>query len=185
MIQGTSKLALSLMTLGGLWLCLWQRRWRLFGLAGVAAAIITIPYTNPPDIYVTEDAKLIGIRGKAANLWLTSNRAGKFAREMWMRQSAIQTASKLPNEGLTPDGFINCSEEYCVIERPEQNIFFSRDKEACLIIELPNHKLITINNARLAKHGAHAIWLQKDRIPIIKTVRAEVGNRPWTIKRPI
>jgi len=50
------------MTLGGLWLCLWRSRWRLFGGVGIAASLISIMLVQPPDVIVDGQARLIAVR---------------------------------------------------------------------------------------------------------------------------
>src|SRR5215210_6695620 len=39
-----------LIVLGGLWLCLWQQRWRYWGLAGIVAGFATMLTARAPDI---------------------------------------------------------------------------------------------------------------------------------------
>src|SRR3546814_14669197 len=41
-----------LIAAGGLWLCLWQRTWRLFGILGIAPGLLTIPLASRPDLPV-------------------------------------------------------------------------------------------------------------------------------------
>src|SRR5262249_9999448 len=48
--------SLWLMTLGGLWFCLWRRRWRLTGLPVIALALMLGP-GPPPDLLMSEDGR--------------------------------------------------------------------------------------------------------------------------------
>src|SRR5262249_46381273 len=53
---------LALVAMGGLWLCLWQRRWRWCGLAAIAAGFLSMTTSVPPDIVVVDGARVIAVR---------------------------------------------------------------------------------------------------------------------------
>ena len=62
---------LGLVAAGGLWLCIWRRPWRLVGLVAVAAGMFSLAIVRPPDVLVSGDAKLLGVRssrGRALGL---------------------------------------------------------------------------------------------------------------------
>jgi len=40
--------AFALMVLGGLWLCLWRRRWRVLGIAAMALGVALAPFAESP-----------------------------------------------------------------------------------------------------------------------------------------
>ena len=71
--------ALAAVALGGLWLCLWRRRWRLLGLVPIAAGFLAVPLSQPPDILVDGEAKLFAVRAGDGGLMLSSNRAARFS----------------------------------------------------------------------------------------------------------
>ena len=54
---------LVLVSFGGLWLCLWQRRWRYWGLIGIVAGMATIMLTRPPDIVLADFGRFLAVRG--------------------------------------------------------------------------------------------------------------------------
>ena len=51
-----------LVALGGLWLCLWQGRWRVWGLAGIAAGLATMALVRPPDLILGDLGRLLAAR---------------------------------------------------------------------------------------------------------------------------
>ncbi len=53
---------LAAVALGGLWLCLWQRRWRRWGLAGIAAGLATMALTRPPDLVLADFGRFLAAR---------------------------------------------------------------------------------------------------------------------------
>src|SRR5258708_26678180 len=72
---------------GGLWLCLWQRPWRLAGLVGIAAGFASIALATPPDLLVGDDGKLIALRAVDGRLLLSSSRAARFDAEVWLKRA--------------------------------------------------------------------------------------------------
>lgn len=51
-----------LVALGGLWLCLWQGRWRLWGTVAIAAGLATMAFTGPPDLVLGDFGRLLAAR---------------------------------------------------------------------------------------------------------------------------
>ncbi len=178
LVAGNSQWMLGLATLGGLWWCLWQRPWRWVGAVVVAAALIVTPFSRPPDIYVAGDGKIVGVRGQDS-LWLTSMRSGKFAREMWLRQSGLAVGQKLPKVGTTNDGLITCQGQLCTMHKNGTWVSFVRDLRVNVLVALKNKQLV-IDSKSLRKLGGHAIWLNHPQQVVIRTVSQEVGSRPWT-----
>ena len=48
--------------LGGLWLCLWQGRWRLWGTVGIVAGLTTMGFSRPPDLVLGDLGRLLAAR---------------------------------------------------------------------------------------------------------------------------
>jgi len=56
------SLLLALVTLGGLWLFVWRGRFRLAGLAGVAAALaLWVGAPQRPEVLIAPGARLVGV----------------------------------------------------------------------------------------------------------------------------
>jgi len=66
--------SLGLISVGGLWLCLWRRPWRVAGLAGIAAGFVSISLVTPPDLLIGDDGKLMALRATDGRLLLSSKR---------------------------------------------------------------------------------------------------------------
>jgi competence protein ComEC len=56
--------SIGLFVVGGLWLALWRGRLRLFGLAPILVATISLLTLRPPDILVSGDGRHVGITGQ-------------------------------------------------------------------------------------------------------------------------
>jgi competence protein ComEC len=86
LIPAMPPLGLALVSLGGLWLCLWRRRWRYAGVVGIAAGLATILFVRAPDILVSEDSKLVAITEADGSLRLSTARADRFTATEWLRR---------------------------------------------------------------------------------------------------
>jgi len=53
-------------------MCLWRRRWRLFGVPVMATGIASLAFVSQPDILVSGDAKLLAMRVADGGLMLSS-----------------------------------------------------------------------------------------------------------------
>src|SRR5262249_31632788 len=56
------------MIAGGLWLALWQTRWRLAGAALIAGGLALAPTLSLPDLLVGRDGTLVAVREKTGHL---------------------------------------------------------------------------------------------------------------------
>ena len=82
--------AFMLMIVGGLWLCLWKTRWRLWGVTPIVAGAIWALITPPADILVTGDGRHMAIRDSEGRLALLRPRAGDYVRDMFNETSGIE-----------------------------------------------------------------------------------------------
>jgi len=88
---------LVLVALGGLWLCLWRRRWRFGGLLPVALGLASIFLLRPPDVLATGDGRLLGVRGPQGELLLSTTRAKRFEAGIWQRRLGQRRPSAWPD----------------------------------------------------------------------------------------
>ena len=87
LVPAMPTLALVLIAGGGLWLCLWRRRWRLAGLAGLVAGALVMAHHPTPDILVDGGAKLVAVRAPDGELRLSSHQRARFAGQTWLRRA--------------------------------------------------------------------------------------------------
>ncbi len=185
-------LSLVVFTLGGLWLCLWKTRWRLWGLAAMAAALILYAIHQPPDMLVDAGGHLVAVRAADGRLALSQTRAAKSVREAWTKQAGQGTEAPLWRE-IEGDR-LRCDALGCVYRSRGHVVALARHAEAvesdCREADLvvlpipfggtcPSARTV-IDAARLAHHGTHAIWLREGGGIRIQTVEDWQGDRPWT-----
>lgn len=99
--------------LGGLWLCLWQRRWRLFGLIGPIVGLASITVAERPLVLVNDEATLFGVRGQDGRLVVSTDRREGFVREQWLQRLGQERAALFPDAAAPPDG-LACDAKGCV-----------------------------------------------------------------------
>ena len=183
---------------GGLWLTLWQRRWRLAGapvmLLGFASALLI----TPPDILVAHDGRLMAVRMTDQRLLLSSNRQGGFIGANWARINRGLAPGAWPRNGQRDLGRLRCDRQGCVYRRGAQTVALSKTRQAIaedcpavtlLISALPvggecSGPTLIIDRYDLREFGAHAIWLGRSGI-VVRTDRGSRGSRPWVALPPV
>jgi competence protein ComEC len=85
---------LQVLTLGAVWVVLWQGRVRALGLIPVAAAFLLWAGAERPDLLISGDGKLLGLSGPEGRV-LSAARGGGFAAETWLENDGDLAGQKL------------------------------------------------------------------------------------------
>jgi competence protein ComEC len=176
--------ALLLISFGGLWLAIWRRAWRWFGLAPMALGAV-LTWTQPlPDMLVAGDAATIAIRGADGRLAFVRKPKDKYAARDWLRRDGdgrdIEDAVGLP--GLKCDGL------GCVVMKDKILIAASLRPEA--LEEDCARAAVVVSAAQVtACKGPIVVIDQKaagegwritlSPTPTAASVRSYRGERPW------
>lgn len=182
--------ALLLIVLGGLWLCLWEQKWRRAGLAAILAGLaLWIAGANwRPDILVEGEGRLIAVRNASGELITNSRMAARHSAVEWAAQEGRMGRLTAAGE----DSSAACDALGCMFTGPDgEKIAFVRDANALaedcaragiLIASVPARDCrgarLVIDMWDLRAGGAHALWLGPDSIRI-ETVAQRRGLRPW------
>jgi competence protein ComEC len=191
-----STAALVSLTIGGLWICLWQRRWRWWGGVGIVAGIALMLLSQPPDVLVEGRGKLFAIRTEAGDLALSSRNAGRLTQQAWLQDAGEETAAEVwPKSGEAVDGRLRCDGFGCIFRPPGHVVAFAKTiaalDEDCRVADIvistvpmrrscPSARYV-IDRFDLWHEGAHALWLRPDGVRI-ETVARHQGTRPWVAK---
>jgi competence protein ComEC len=189
-------ISLWLMTLGGLWLCLWRTRWRLAGMMPIVVAFLLGLFHPPPDILVSADARLVGVRTADGGMLLSSDRIERFTGESWVRRAGVETAGPWPLGMDSADGRLRCDAIGCLYRRGGRRIAIAGKVEALvddcgaadvLLSLVPVRRRCpgvrhVIDRFDLWRNGGYALWLRDDGSLTIKNARAVRGDRPWVPK---
>lgn len=189
--------ALALFAAGGLWLALWRRPWRLWGVAPCALAGLLAVLHRPPELLV--DAGL-GMAARPAPdgrvLLLEWERDGR-RREGWLRAlGAPDGAVRGPVRGGTV-GDVACDREGCVVEVGPWRVALARTAgaavEDCALVDLTLARagpercpgaFRGVSGGLLGPKALRASGGLALRAgpagPLVETVAAGRGDWPWT-----
>ncbi|MCW5748584.1 MAG: ComEC/Rec2 family competence protein [Alphaproteobacteria bacterium] len=188
--------SLWLLTLGGLWLCLWRTGWRLWGLIPVTLAMLLGLLRTPPDILVSADARLIGVRTADGGLLLSSGKVERFTAETWTRRAGVGSPGPWPVGTESADGRLRCDALGCVYRRAGKRIWIASREDGLLADCAGADVVVSVVPVRgrcrsvpkvvdrfdMWRQGAHAIWVGDNGAVRIESTRQIRGDRPWVPK---
>jgi competence protein ComEC len=198
-VQHIPGWGLAVLSLGLAWLGLWGTRLRLAGLAAIALGLASPALVRPPDLLVSDDARLIAVRTDTG-IWMQSHSgASKFIRDAWLQYWGADTASAIPAEGNVAGGAIVCSPEECML-RPRPDVLAAMlvrgathpngcSVSSVIVSAEPARRLCPypwpklVDRFTVWRYGAAAIWLDPGGARVL-TDRAERGTRPWVPPPP-
>ncbi len=186
---------------GGLWLCLWRKRWRYAGLLPIAAVFFYPLTVTQPDVFIAADAPVWAVRLSDGTMAAFGKREENFTIAQWRQHGgnpdiAYFSAKHLPEF----DKDLFCDETHCLYEKGNLSIMFlmpppkgqettSATPPACPTTTVtvafvpmpPCPQTIMIDQAALAKGGAHTLTFEKNDTVRIDTVRTKGHLRPWSV----
>ena len=180
---------LVLVALGMAWLGLWRTRLRLAGMAVLAAGLLSPLAMRPPDVLVSADARLIGLRTAHGVFVQATKGAQHFEREAWEAFWAAGPVRPLPEQG--PTGDVVCDAAACrwrtaggplvVVARgpPDQAVCGAAlllSAEPVRVDCVP--RIAVIDRFSVWRDGAYAAWIAPDGVRTLSD-RAVRGSRPW------
>jgi len=196
-VQAMPTAGLVLVALGGLWLCLWRRPWRLGGLLPVALGLASILLLRPPDVLATGDGRLLGLYGPQGGLLLSTTRAKRFEAEVWQRRLGSDGPRAWPDTASSGEG-LSCDPLGCLYRGRGQSVALVRDGRAliddCALAEVvisiePIRRRencvgprLVLDRFDLWRFGSHAVWLSPEGVRV-ESVAEHRGRRPWVRQR--
>lgn len=187
--------ALIAISVGGLWLCLWRRRWRLLGIAAIAGGVLMAALERRPDVLVAGDARTVAVRGEDGNLWLSTRRRGRFVTDTWLRRDGQGEPLTWAGAGADASG-VRCDALGCIQRRDGRTIALVNDPRALaedcrradiVVATVPVRELcqgpeIVVDRFDLWRDGGHAIRLEPGGAHV-ESVASRRGARPWVLRQ--
>lgn len=176
--------------IGGLWLCLWQRRWRYAGLPLIIIGLLYPLYTRQPDIYVAESGLMWAVKLDDGQLASADLKHDKFTTSQWQQRNGgtplIDAHELLPEERQ-----LRCDPAGCLYRHGPYRIAFP-SVDSAVIEDCPRANIVVapflirdcaapiiIDSSSLRRRGAHTLTFQKDGLKV-DFVRPARGLRPWS-----
>ncbi len=186
---------LVLISFGGLWLCLWRTKLRLFGVVGLVAGAMTLFMVRPPDILIEGRGKLMAVRTEKGELALSSLRSAKFTRKIWLRRMGLKEAGISWSKKGFSDKRLSCDGLGCLYRIEGQLIALAARGEALLedcqaadivISAVPVRRScpsagLVIDRFDLWRNGAYALWFGPGGAVRVESVNGGRGKRPWVV----
>jgi competence protein ComEC len=182
-----------LLLVGGLWLLLWQRRWRLLGLPFIALGLALSPTLERPDLLIGRDGRLVAARADGTSLTALPAPRNLFELSRWLETDGDARTAKAVavGERFRCDG-AGCSitVKGMVVAIARHASAFNDDCQRAGIVvmdrALPKGctgPKLALDYRALRAGGAHAVYINKADIRV-ETVMALRGERPWAPARP-
>ena len=193
--------AFAMIIAGGLWLCLWNGRIRLYGLVPFLIGTAAAAAAPVPDLLVTGDGRHLAIVEAGGAPLILRARSGDFVRELFAENSGFDGDPAI----LDSAPFASCSRDSCVADvvrsgrswrvlstRSSQRIDWRELVTACAGAEI-------VVSDRWLPRGCTPHWLKLDRDslgrtggvaiylgarPRVETVAERLGKHPWAADGP-
>lgn len=180
-----------LMIVGGLWLLLWSRRWRLLGLIPIVLGLLWTPNRLKPDMIVSRDGTTVAVRGPDGRLSAIAVRGGMFELARWLEYDGdtrpakdVAAAQAFHCDALGCTSHIG-THEIAVLagaaalrDHCESSVIVARFLAAGLCAHARKQPVL-IDAAQSQSGSGHVLTLHGSDIQVL-TVEAARGNRPWT-----
>ncbi|MEJ0015406.1 MAG: hypothetical protein WDN25_02385 [Acetobacteraceae bacterium] len=169
------------------------------GLAAILLGLASPALVHPPDMLVSAEARLIGIRTPAGVFVQQGSGASKFTRDAWLRYWSESGFQVVPAQGVTADGAIACTREGCRVRPVAEGRMALLVRGAArpatcadvavLVSAEPARGLCVkpwpplVDRFTVWRYGATAIWLDGAHATIL-TDRSYRGDRPWVPPLP-
>lgn len=188
--------SLWLLTAGGLWLCLWRRRWRFAGLPIVTIGLLLGP-PPAPDLLMSEDGRVLGLRDERGVVHVASARTDRFVSDTWARRQGQEGVKRWTVSAEEQASGLGCSTGFCRWRKGPWRIALVSDErrlaEACgaadIVLATVDAQTrcrgprVVIDRRDAWKEGAQALWL--DDLGVRReTANATRGDRPWVPNSP-
>jgi competence protein ComEC len=186
---------LAIVAFGGLWLCLWQGKWRRWGAVGIVAGMTTMFLTRPPDIVIADFGRFLAARASSGDYYVLGGNEERIVKSLFAEETG---AALLPwPEPGTPDDALNCTAGGCRYTARGKTVGIATDDRGlppgcdtvdAVVSQVPagfacRKRIPVVDRIDNWRRGAVALWLDPGRIRVLGANDSR-GDRPW-VPRPV
>jgi competence protein ComEC len=182
---------LLLISLGGLWLCLWQGPWRRWGMVAIAAGFASMMLTRPPDILITDGGRFVAARASDGDYFISADKGEKIVRSFFASETGA-VLQAWPAAGRAAEGDLDCAGELCVYTARGRRVAIATGEAAlpikcagfdAIVSQVPagfhcRSLIPVVDRIDSWRRGAVALWLDRDGVTV-ESANESRGDRPW------
>jgi len=188
LVRAWPATALLAIVFGALWIALWRRGWRWFGLIPAAVAFVMISFSPVPDMFVSRDAQAMAVRSAAGELVILGPHLDNYTAEQWLLRDGDKRTVAAARAGA------HCDDIGCVATAKDGRVVALSLKLPALIEDC-RHADVLISAIPIRRkcqmpefkrdrfdalhEGAMSLRFTETGIDV-ETVAGERGIRPWS-----
>jgi competence protein ComEC len=180
---------LALVTIGGLWLCLWRQPWRRYGLVAIAAGLAGMALTRPPDIVIADLGRFLAVRSADGPYYAVADHGERIEASLLAEETGLDVLAWPPPQG---DGTVDCAGDLCRYRARGRSVALVTGSSAlpldcggadAIVSQVPagfacRSIVPVVDRIDSWRLGAVALWLDGDGTRI-ESANGSRGGRPW------
>jgi competence protein ComEC len=184
-------LAFASALMGGLWLVLWQKRWRLAGIPLILGGLALTPSVERADVLIGREGALVAVRGQDGLLAAHAERPSTFELKRWLEHDGDARDPK----DVRKERAFRCDALGCVSQSGDVVIAISRhpggaaddcERAGVLIVTGARPPLCSgpaqiMDRASLRASGTVALYRTPEGSFRSESVADVRGARPWSM----
>ena len=181
---------LAIVAFGGLWLCLWQGKWRRWGVVGIVAGMATMFLTRPPDVVIADFGRFVAARAPSGDYYVLGGNEERIVKSLFAEETG---SALLPwPEPDAPADALACTAGGCryiargktvAIATDDRGLPAECDAADAIVSQVPagfacRKRIPVVDRIDNWRRGAVALWLDPGGIRVLGANDSR-GNRPW------
>jgi competence protein ComEC len=180
---------LVLVSLGGLWLCLWREPWRRWGLVAIAAGLAGMALTRPPDILIADTGRFLAARSADGPYFASAVHGEQFEASILAEETGLALTA-WPQSSA--EGGLDCVGERCVYSARGRHVAIVTGAAGlpvdcgevdAIVSQVPagfrcRSIIPVIDRIDSWRLGSVALRLDPDGVTI-ESANGSRGDRPW------
>ena len=182
---------LLLVVVGGLWLCLWQGRWRRWGAVAILVGLASTALTRPPDLVIADIGRFVAARTPAGGYVVIADKSQKMARSVLAEETGEEAADWSAATPSAENG-LDCAGDLCRYAARGRRVAIVTGEGAlpldcaefdAIVAQVPagfrcRSTIPVVDRIDSWRLGAVALWLDPGGI-VVESANRSRGNRPW------